>query len=182
MDDNKIIELFFARDEKAIEMIKEKYGRYLSSLAFKILGRGTEAEECENDTYYRAWKSIPPTRPISLFAYLTKITRNLAINKLRDEKRGRPIGMTVILDEISEIIPDSRSELCEEIDLRDAMRDFVGGLDVTRRNIFLKRYFYMESVREISLEMKISDGTIKSHLFRMRYDLRKYLTERGIEI
>lgn len=182
MDDGKIIELFFARDERAIELIKEKYGRALSSLAFKMLGSRAEAEECEDDTYYRAWSSIPPARPVSLFAYLTKIARNLALNKLRDERRGRPLGMTVILDEISEIIPDSRGELSEEIDLRDCMREFISNLEPTHRNIFLKRYFYMMSVRDISLEMRIKEGTVKSLLYRMRQELRKYLLERGIEI
>lgn len=182
MDDKRIIELFFARDEQAIELTKEKYGRHLSSLALKILGKRGAAEECENDTYYKAWNSIPPVRPISLCAYLSKIIRNLAINRLRDERRGRPLGMTVILDEISEIIPDARGELSEELDLRDAIKGFVRGLDPTRRNLFLMRYFYMASIKDISAEMDMSEGTVKSHLHRIRNELRNYLTERGIEI
>ena len=182
MDDNRIIELFFNRDEGAIEQARDKYGRYLSTILYNILGDREDCEECENDTYFRAWNSIPPTRPTSLLAYLSKIIRNLAINRLRDERRGRPLGMTVILDEISEIIPDSSVDLCDEIGLRDIMRDFVRRLDPIRRKIFLQRYFYMLSVREIAREVRMPEGTVKAQLFRLREGLRDYLKERGIEI
>lgn len=182
MDDKRIIELFFARDEQAIGMSKEKYGRGLVSVAFGILGDRREAEECENETYLCAWNSIPPTNPISLFAYFSKITRNLALNKLRDDKRRIPLKMTVILDELSEVIPDSREEIADTIDLRDAMKNFVEGLEPTKRKIFIKRYFYVMGVNEIADDMGMRSGTVKSTLHRMREELRKYLSERGIEI
>lgn len=182
MDDNKIIELFFNRDESAIEATKEKYGKYLSTLVFNILGKRDEVEECENDTYYRAWNSIPPTRPTSLLAYLSKISRNIALDKLRSHKKNPPLGMSVILDEISEILPDSRADLCDELNLRCIMRDFVRELDPLDRGIFLKRYFYMMSVKDISADTGVREGTVKAKLFRTRQQLRDYLTERGIEI
>lgn len=182
MDDNIIVELFFNRDECAIEKTKEKYGKYLLKLLFNILGDSETCKECENDTYYRAWNSIPPTKPTSLLAYLSKIARNLALDKLRDEKRAPALNTAIILDEISEIIPDSKADLCDELNLRFIMRDFVRGLNPTNRKIFLQRYFYMLSVKEIANDMGMREGSVKSILFRTRQELRDYLTERGIEI
>ena len=182
MDDKIIIELFFARDEYAISLTKEKYGGYLTSLAFGILGDRQDAAECENETYLCAWNSIPPTNPRSLSAYLSKIIRNLSLNRLRSDRHRIPLKMTVILDELSEVIPDNREDIADTIDLRDAMKGFVEGLDPIRRKIFLKRYFYIMSVNEIADDMGMRTGTVKSTLHRTREELRKYLTERGIEI
>ena len=182
MDDKRIIELFFARDEYAISLTKEKYGGYLTSLAFGILGDRQDAAECENETYLCAWNSIPPTNPRSLSAYLSKIIRNLSLNRLRSDRHRIPLKMTVILDELSEVIPDNREDIADTIDLRDAMKGFVEGLDSIRRKIFLKRYFYIMSVNEIADDMGMRAGTVKSTLHRTREELRKYLTERGIEI
>lgn len=180
MDDEKIIELFFSRDEGAIDVTVDKYGRHLTSLALGILGNISDSQECVNDTYYRAWNSIPPTRPTSLMAYLSKITRNLALNKLRDGRR-HSLGMTLILDEISEIIPDG-GDITDELALRSAINDFVRALEPKQRKIFLKRYFYMMSVKDISKEMGMKVGTVKSIMSRTRSALRDYLTERRIEI
>jgi len=182
MDDKRIIELFFARDEQAIGLTKEKYGRYLTSLAFGILGDRQDAAECENEAYLCLWNSIPPTNPHSLFAYLSKTMRNLALNRLRSEKHRISLKMTVILDELSEVIPDNQEDMDYRIDLREAMKRFVEKLDPTKRKIFLKRYFYIMSVNEIAYDMGMPSGTVKSTLHRMREELRKYLTERGIEI
>lgn len=180
MDDKRIIELYFSRDESAIEQTRAKYGRLLLSIAYGILGNRQDSEECESDTYFKAWQTIPPTRPTSLMAYLARITRNLAINRYRRNKRGGEMGL--ILDELSEIIPDAASDIDDSLDLRDAIGSFVDRLDTTRRMIFLKRYFYMMSVRDIAYEMGLSVGTVKSHLSRMRITLKKQLTERGITI
>ena len=180
MDDEKIIELFFSREERAIDLTMEKYGRHLTSLALGILGDMSDSQECVNDTYYRAWNSIPPVRPVSLIAYLSKITRNLALNRLRDGKR-HSLGMAILFDEIAEIIPDG-GDITDEIALKNAINDFLRGLDVTSRKIFLKRYFYMMSIRDISEEMGMKVGTVKSIMSRTRSALRDYLTERRIEI
>ena len=181
MDDNKIIELFFARDERAIEETKTSYGRLLFSVARNILGNAGESEECENDTYLRAWGSIPPARPTSLSAYLTRITRNLALNRLRSRHSGS-IQAALILDEISEVIPEAEGDPTEEIELREAIKCFVEGLDSERRNIFLKRYYYMLSVNEIASEMGMRVGTVKSTLHRTRKSLLEHLTKRGIYV
>lgn len=182
MDDNRIIELYFARDERAIDETRSKYGRLLLSVAQSILGNRHDSEECESDTYFRAWNSIPPTRPLSLSAYLSRITRNIAINRYRRGKKRREGEMEIILDEISELIPDTDGDPIGEIELRDAMNGFVSGLDLTKRHIFLKRYYYMMSLQDIAGDMGMSLGTVKSHLSRMRAALKKHLTERGIAI
>ncbi len=180
MDDNRIIELYFSRDETAIVETKAKYGRLLLSIAYGILGNRPDSEECESDTYFKAWGSMPPVRPSSLSAFLSRITRNLAINRYRYNRRQGE--MDLILDEIGEVIPDTQGDITDDIDLRDALESFVGGLDLTKRLIFLKRYFYMMSVKDIAMDMQISLGTVKSSLSRMRVALKKYLTERGISI
>lgn len=180
MEDSRIIELYFARDERAIEETKLKYSRLLLSVAENILGERPLAEECESDTYVSAWNSIPPTRPTYFSAYLTRITRNFALNRLRGNRRNSPPEMNLILDEIAEIIPDEAGDIAEGIDLKDAMTDFVRSLDVTRRRIFIQRYFYMLSVKEIAIEQGLPLGTVKSILSRTRKMLYKHLTERGI--
>ena len=180
MDDNKIIDLYFSRDESAIEETKTKYGKLIFSVAFRILGNHQDTEECESDTYLKAWNTIPPTVPNSLPAYLSSIARNFAITRYRVNKRHRE--MDRILREISEVIPEFGSDVSDEVDLRDALGEFVDGLDTQKQLVFLKRYFYMMSVAEISADMKISLGTVKSSLSRMRIALKKYLEERGISI
>ena len=182
MDDRRIIELFFARNEDAITETQAKYGRYLNSIAFDILGDRYDAAECESDTYLRAWNSIPPTDPQSLPAFLTKILRNLALNRLRTDRRRIPLKMTVILDELSEVIPDRDGDISDRLALRECLTGYVRALDPTRRNIFLKRYFYVMSVKDIASDMEMRVGTVKSTLHRMREELRSYLKERGIEI
>ncbi len=182
MDDSRIIEMYFARDERAIEETKTKYGRLLSSVALKILGSISDADECESDTYMRAWQTIPPKRPTYLSAYLTKITRNLALNRLRCIKRHRPPEIGLIFEEIAETLPSEDTDMVDSIALREALSEFVRGLDAVRQRIFLQRYFYMLSVREISAELGISSGTIKSTLARMRAALREHLQKRGITV
>ena len=181
LEDNRIIELYFARDEAAIEQTKQSYGRLLISVAMTILHNAIDAEECETDTYVKAWQAIPPTRPTYFSAFLTKITRNLAINRLRDNGR-RPTGVTLIFEELSEVIPDNSGDVCEDIALKDALDEFLGGLDSTKRQIFVRRYFYMREIKEISREMGISAGSVKVTLVRVRRELRRHLEERGIVI
>ena len=182
MDDKKIIELYFDRDERAIEETKISYGRLIYSVAYDILESKPDSEECENDTYLRTWESIPPTRPNYFSAFLSKISRNLALNRLRDENRRRPLGLELVYDEIGEAIPDTRGELTDEIELRDAINDFLKSLDKTKRQIFVKRYFYMREVKTIAREMGMTVGSVKVILHRVRSKLRSFLENRGIVI
>ena len=182
MDDSRIIELYFARDERAIEETRLKYGKLVRYVAKGILRSDPDVEECESDTYLHVWDSIPPVRPMNFTAYIAKVSRNISLNRLRNEKRHMPPESVALLDEISEMLPDVQGEITESIMLRDALTDFIGQLEPTKRKIFVKRYFYMRSYREISIEMGIGMGTVKSLLSRMREQLRDYLTKRGIVI
>ena len=182
MDDSRIIELYFARDERAIEQTRASYGRLLLSVAMSILHDRLDSEECESDTYLKAWQIIPPTRPTYFSAFLTKITRNLAINRLRDGNRQRPLGPELIFEEIAEAIPDRQGDITEEIELRDALNEFLEGLDKTKRQIFVRRYFYMREIKEISREMGMTAGSVKVALWRVRQELRDHLESRGIVI
>lgn len=180
LDDNRIIEMYFARDERAIEETKTSYGRLIFSVALGILSSVPDSEECENDTYLRAWNSIPPTRPEYFSAYLCKITRNLALNRIRDGKRR--LNVDFILDELDGAIPDTGGDITEAMVIRDGLNEFISSLDVTKRRIFLKRYFYMQEVKEIARDMQITAGSVKVTLFRVRRELRDFLEEKGIVI
>ena len=181
MDDRSIIELYFARDERAIDETRVSYGRLIYSVAMSVLRNAPDSEECENDTYLRTWESIPPTRPAYFSAYLSKIARNLAINTLRDKNRHNP-PTEWIFDEIAEALPDTEGDVTDDIELRDAIDGFLSGLNKTKRIIFVKRYFYMKTNREISRELDIPFTSVKVILHRLRKELRDYLESRGIVI
>ncbi len=180
MEDKRIIELYFARDERAIEETKISYGRLIFSVARAILGSDGDSEECENDTYLGAWNSIPPTVPTYLSAYLSRIARNLALNRLRSDKRR--LSADMIIDEIGEAIPDVTGDITEDIEIRDALNEFLMSLSKTKRQIFVKRYFFMKEVKVIAKELGVSVGSVKVTLSRLRAELRRYLEERGIVI
>lgn len=180
MEDKEIIDLYFARDEQAIEETKISYGRLIYSVAHDILGDEPDSEECESDTYVRTWNALPPERPNFFSAFLCKITRNLALNKVREGKR-RP-KVEFIFDELNEAIPDTEGDLADEIQLRDALNDFLEGLPNTKRQIFVKRYFFMREIKDIAREMNITVSSVKVSLSRTRKELRGFLDSRGIVI
>lgn len=182
--DEKIIDLFFERDDSAVSEIQAKYGKLCFSVAMNILGDREDAEECVNDTYLGAWNSIPPNRPKALSAYLIKITRNLSLKRLRfnrAEKRGG--GESALsFDELSECIPDGSDALAriEESELSKHISDFLRSIPETDRRIFVLRYFYCDSIEEISKRFGFGESKVKMKLSRTRSKLRKYLTERGL--
>ena len=182
MDDSRIIELYFARDERAIEETKASYGRLIYSVALAILDNRSDSEECENDTYIRTWESIPPTRPTYFSAFLSKVARNLALNRLRRESSRAPLGTELIYEEMAEVLPDSVGDITEDIELRDAINDFLSSLNKTKRQIFMKRYFYMRDIRTIAREMGVTVRGVKVTLHRVRNELRDFLESRGIVI
>jgi len=180
LDDNSIIDLYFARDERAIEETRINYGRLIYAVAYDILRDNPDSEECESDTYFRTWNVVPPTRPQFFSSFLCKITRNLALNRARDGKRR--LNVELVFDEISEAIPDTEGDLTEEIILRDALNDFLEGLGNTKRQIFIKRYFFMRDIKDIAKEMGIAVTSVKVSLSRTRKELRQFLEKRGIVI
>ncbi len=186
MDDKRIIKLYFERSQKAITETAQKYGRYCHYIAFNILGNDSDAEECVNDTYLRIWKTIPPKQPKELKTYLGKITRNLALNKyekMSAQKRGSG-QIPLILDELYECIPDKNSDkrIDDDIIIKRTIEAFLSDLPAESRKIFIRRYWYMCSVKEIAEEYSISESKVCVSLYRARESLRKKLEEEGISV
>ena len=186
MKDEAIIELFWARSEAAIHETDRAYGRYCQSIAYSILRVHEDAEETVNDTWPKAWDTIPPERPHHLKGFLGRITRQLSINRLeRETAQKRGAGQYALaLEELAECIPDqSRSEdLAELTALRDALNRFLRSLPTELRSVFLRRYWYAQSIAEIAAGCGMSESKVKSMLLRTRNKLRKLLTEEGFAL
>lgn len=186
MEDLKIIELFFERKEYAIAETERKYGRYLSKIAYNILFDKEDSEECVNDTYMKAWNAIPPQRPKILSTFLGKITRRLAIDIFRKknaEKRGKS-EFASSLSELDECIPDnfSAEKEFEYNLLSENINSFLASLSKENRDIFVCRYFYSDSIKEIASFFGTSESKIKSSLFRSRKILKEQLLKEGFDL
>ena len=183
MEDNEIIALYLRRDEDAIRKTAEKYGGRLYFLAHKIVRDRQTAEECENDTYLQAWNSIPPHEPKSYFyAFLARILRHIALNCCRDRSRlKRSAFLCELSDELEQCIPapDDLSCRMEDLALRDAINGFLSTLNDKKRNIFLRRYWYLDSIADIAGRFSLSESSVKTTLFRCRNALRAYLEKEG---
>lgn len=186
MDDKQIIELYFKRDERAILHTDKKYGNSLHSVSYRIIQSRRDSEECVNDTYLKVWNSVPPNRPEKLFSYLIKIVRNLSFNRceyLKAKKRGGG-EYQAVLDELSYCIPDrfSTEERFDNERLAKLINEFL--LSETEDNavIFIQRYFYLCSVKEIAQEKGISQSKVKMTLLRLRQTLKEMLIKEGIEV
>ena len=184
MEDAKIIELFWKRDEAALKEAGKKYGRYCFAIANRILRDKQDALECVNDTYLAAWNAIPPCEPVSLSAFLGKITRRLSLKKYRDktaDKRGGT-NVDVSLDELSEL---ALSEAAIDAGLSDEelaqiMRDFIAELPADERRVFLRRYFFFDSIDDISKRFGFGKSKVKSMLKRTRDKLKVRLRKEGV--
>ena len=178
MEDREIVDLYWQRSDRAIAETDQKYGRYCRTIAMNICGSNEDAEECVNDTWFRAWNRMPSERPTVLSAFLGCITRNLAINCIKAKnriKRGRGEA-SLALEELSECIPDGRSpeKVLEEKEL------FTADLKETDRTIFVLRYWYLVPVADIAEKLHCSQGKVKSSLFRTRKKLREALQKEGL--
>lgn len=186
MDDAKIVELYLNREESAIRQTAEKYGRRLRSLSFGIVGDPFTAEECENDTYMEAWNSIPPHAPGNyLYAFLARITRHISINRCRHRSRlKRSAFLCELSDELEQCIPAPDDTECriDNIILGEAINAFLATLEEEKRNIFLRRYWYLDSVSAIAGRFSLSESNVKTILFRCRIRLRKYLEKEGYDL
>lgn len=176
MRDEEIVELFFRRDEKAIDETDRKYGNYSRTIANNILGNRQDVDECLDDTYMKIWGCIPPTRPRIFKAFLARITRNTAFNmfqKYHTQKRGGG-NIADVLDELGECIPDHNSNVeqkCLEKELASIIRDFVRGLPEREADIFTCRYFYTESIEEIAGKFGLKKNNVSVILNRLRSKL-----------
>ncbi|MBP1559914.1 MAG: sigma-70 family RNA polymerase sigma factor [Oscillospiraceae bacterium] len=181
MDDGSIISLFLERSENAIHETKIKYGRLVVSTAMRILGNQADAEECENDTYMGVWSAIPPQRPLNFKTFLLKIARNQALKRyhfLNAEKRNP--NVEIPLEELYECADESTSAAYSDDALAEIMNGFLALLNEETRRVFMLRYWYFASVKEITEECGISKSKAESMLFRTRKKLKKYLEEKGV--
>ena len=179
MEDEKIIELFWRRNQAAILEVQKKYGRYCYKVAKNILRSREDAEECVNDAYLTLWQSIPPKRPPNLFAYLISITRNGCFKALRRENAQKRGGgqYALALEELSELLP-SRETVEGECDARllaEELSGFIGELPYDDRMIFLGRYWLAMPIAEIAQRLHFTKSKVKSSLFRSRQKLEKHL-------
>ena len=184
MDDKEIVALYWERSETAIAETEKKYGRYCHYIARNILYSDKDAEECVNDTYQKAWETMPPKKPELLSAYLGKLTRHIAINSyIHDHADKRSPGMQMILDEAEEFIPDpADSDISDEIHLRDAINSFLASLTQEVRVVFVRRYWYMSSVKDIAKDYGMTESNVKVTLMRTRNRFKEYLEREGISV
>ena len=184
MEDNRILELYWKRQETAITRTAEKYGRFCQTISYNILHNREDAEECVNDTWLNAWNSMPPHYPNRLSAYLGKITRNLSINRFKNYSAGKRGGgqAALALSELSDCVPapGGVEEAVEERVLVDAIEMFLYGLTEQRRNLFIRRYWYLTPIKEIARIYGMSESKVTSMLFRMRRELKEHLENEGI--
>lgn len=184
MEDKQIIDLYWERAEDAIRETSAKYGRLCQYIAQNILSSPEDSEECVNDTWLRAWESMPTQKPERLRAFLGRITRNLALDRLKRYKSQKRGGgqLELTLSELGDCVPsgDDPARRAGELALREALDRFLDGLNEDARIIFLRRYWYMLSVDEIARGLGVSRSKVKSSLMRSREKLRDMLEREGI--
>ena len=186
MEDDRIVELYWARDEAALNETSLKYGSFIYAIAQNVLSSAQDSEECVNDTYLNAWNSIPPARPSSLKAFLAKIVRNLALDRWRTsnaKKRGEG-NIALAFEEMEDLSDGSSQEdsIIEGMILKEVLEKFVDGLDTRERRIFLKRYWYFMSINEIAADLAEGESKVKMTLLRLRRRLKEKLEEEGVSL
>jgi len=186
MEDSRIVDAYLARDESAIRHSAEKYGARLRALAYSILEDRLSAEECENDTYLQAWGAIPPHEPRDyLYAFLARITRHLSLDFCRRRSRlKRSAYVTSLGLELEDCIPDPNDLDCrlDELALKEALDAFLGSLSPQKRAIFLRRYWYLDSISAIAQRFGCGESQVKVSLHRCRRQLRAYLEKEGLSL
>ena len=186
MTDEKIVSLYWDRDESAIAATQEKYGHYLTKIAYNILQDMEDSAESVNDTYMYAWKSIPPHRPNVLSTYLAKITRRVSIDIFRKKHREKriPSEMVSSLSELEECISDTDSteHMLEAKTLANAISTYLKTLSKEARTLFVCRYFYLDSLKDAAKYCGMTEAKAKSMLYRIRCGLKEYLSQEGYQL
>ena len=184
IEDLQIVELYFTRDEAAIKITEKKYGKLCFSVAKNILFNNEDAEECVNDTYLAVWKKIPPTRPNNFSAFICKITRNLALKKVEYENAKKRSAEAIIsFSEIEATFPDKHFTFdIEDEDLGKLISAFLKSEKELTRNVFLRRYWFFNSISEISKQYSLTESNVKTMLFRTRNKLREFLKKEGYDV
>lgn len=184
MEDLMIIELFFARNEQAINETDVKYGRLCFGISNNILSNDEDAKECVNDTYLSVWNKIPPTRPNDFKSFICKIVRNLSIKKLEYNlalKRSK--NMTVSYSELENVLQDN--DICDEIEYKNIgkiISDFLRHEKEEARNVFVRKYFFFDSVSDIARRYSFTESKVKSMLYHSRNRLKEHLKKEGINV
>ena len=184
MDDAKIVDLYWARSEQAISETDAKYGKYCRTISFNILADASDAEECLNDTYMKAWNSMPPDRPSRLAPYLGKLTRWLSLTRLREKNSLKRGGgeLPLVLDELAETV-DSGVDTQKELEIKELtieIQRLLDQLNTDERDVFLCRYWYVVSISEIAKKYGFTESKVKTMLHRTRKKLLKQLKEEGL--
>lgn len=186
LTDKQIIDLYWQRDESAIEETDKKYGRMLFRIAYNLLSDRMDCEECKNDTYVRVWNSVPPTKPRVLPAYLTEIMRRVAINKYKQKRSQRrvPSELTVSMDELRDSLQNEASPVSERdaAEIGKVINAFLREIPERRRYIFIERFYFSEPVEEIAAELSVSVATVYREIERIKKDLKVYLERNDIYI
>ena len=185
MDDERIVELFWQRKESAIAETASKYGKYLYGISYRIVENAEDAEECINETYHGAWRSMPPHRPSVLSTFLGKLTRRISLDVWRKngaQKRGGG-EVSLALEELADCVSgkESTESEAERRELVRKFNAFLRGLPQTERQVFICRYWYLDCVSDIAKQFGFSESRVKSMLFRTRKKLRKLLETEGYE-
>ena len=183
LDDDEIVDLFLLRDEDALNAVQEKYGARVRSLAFNLLADVESAKEVDNDTYFQAWNRIPPHEPRNyLFPFLGRIARHIAIDRIRSEKAvKRSMEICELSEELMDCLPsDERITIeVEEKEILAVINDFLKTCNPKHKDIFVRRYWFFESVSSISQRYLMTENNVKQVLLRIRRKIRKELVERG---
>lgn len=184
MEDFQIIALYFARNELAIEETGRKYGRLCFSIAHNILYNNEDSEECVNDTYLKTWNAIPPKNPGNFMAFLCKITRNLSLKRLNyNTAQKRNPELLVSFEELETVLTDEQiQEQISDEEIGAAISRFLKTVSADSRNVFIRKYWFCDSIKTISNRYSFSEGKVKSMLHRTRKGLKEYLEKEGISL
>lgn len=181
MEDEKIVTLYWERNEDAIRETEQQYGKYCYTIAYNILHSHEDSDECVNDTWIGAWNAMPPERPTKLQGFLARITRNIAIDRYRyDSAQKRGAEVESAIDEYWECIPNGDASIEDEYVLKHAINGFLESLDVRTRVIFMRRYWYSMSVKDIADGMRLSESHVSVILHRTRNKFKDHLTKEGV--
>ena len=186
MEDGAIIDLYWAREERALTETDSKYGGMCRSIAFNILQDRWDSEECVNDTWLRAWNSMPPQRPGVLSAFLSRITRNLSLDRYKAARAAKRGGgqMPLALEELGDCVP-AGNDVEDSVELRELTRildSFLRDLPEKEACVFLRRYWYVDSTRDIAQRYEMAEGSVKSMLYRVRRKLKERLEKEGVAL
>lgn len=186
-DSDHIVQLFLSRSELAISATKQQYGSYCYTIAFNILGNQEDVSECVNDTLFKLWNSIPPTIPKSLKAYIGTVIRHTALDyykKIKGKKNNSNMNFEVILYELSQCVTNNciLEDQVEAGIISDLISKYLMEVSKEKRAIFVSRYYYADSISDISKHLNITQGKVKITLYRMRSQLKEYLEQEGVYI